>query len=65
MFSCEYWKIFKNSYFEKHLLTATSGTNKDIVIMKVLAVIAVIKIMMILKYNQQKTMQEVLFLYRA
>ena len=33
--------------------------------MKVLAVIAVIKIMMILKYNQQKTMQEVLFLYRA
>ena len=26
MFSCEYYKIFKNTYFEEHLQTITSGT---------------------------------------
>ena len=25
MFSCEYCKIFKNTYFEEYLRTATSG----------------------------------------
>ena len=24
MFSCEYWEIFKNTYFEEHLHTAAS-----------------------------------------
>ena len=27
-FSCEYCKIFKNTYFEKHMWTASSG-NQD------------------------------------
>ena len=24
MFSCEYWEIFKNTYFEEHLRTAAA-----------------------------------------
>ena len=27
-FSCEYYEIFKNTYFEEHLPTAASGLNK-------------------------------------
>ena len=29
MFSCEYWKIFKNTYFEEHLWTASSELQPD------------------------------------
>ena len=29
MFSCEFWKIFKNTYFEKHLPTAASADCKN------------------------------------
>ena len=27
-FSCEYWKIFKNTYFEEHLRTAASDVRR-------------------------------------
>ena len=26
VFFCEYWEIFKNTYFEEHLWTAVSGS---------------------------------------
>ena len=36
MFSCEYWKNFKNTYFEEHLQTAGSIVrNVEYVVMKI------------------------------
>ena len=29
VFSCEYYEIFKNTYFEEHLRTAASVDSKD------------------------------------
>ena len=29
MFSCEYWEIFKNNYFEEHLRTAASLKKRE------------------------------------
>ena len=30
VFSCDYWDILKNTYFEKHLRTAASVYSKDL-----------------------------------
>ena len=30
VFSCDYWEIFKNTYFEEHLRTAASVHSEDL-----------------------------------